>query len=89
MLATIPFWSDKNKSIVRAKLVKGHVENILPQVLHGNPLSTEGSLVFTDFGWDLLDIIKHAGFSDSVIEVYSSNELGHLGSVQIIFKATK
>ena len=89
MLATIPFWSDKNKSIVRAKLVKGHVENILPQVFHGNPLSTEGSLVFTDFGWDLLDIMKHVGFSDVVIEVYSSNELGHLGSEQIIFKATK
>lgn len=33
-----------------------------PPSYHGNPVSAEGSLVFTHFGWPLFDDIVEAGF---------------------------
>ena len=88
LLATIPFHSNNDKeSIVRAKLVNGRVEHLLPTSVHGNPVSADGSLVFTDFGWDMLDEIKAAGFSGVTVNIYASEELGHLGGGQIIFEA--
>ena len=89
MLATIPFHCDKDESVVRASLKDGKIENILTPMFHGNPVSAEGSLVFTDFGWDLITTIKQAGFSDVALDVYASPELGHLGAGQVVFRLTK
>jgi hypothetical protein len=89
MLATIPFYSDNEDSIMRAKLINGQLEHILPPAYHGNPVSTEGSLVFTDFGWDILKEIQAGGFSNVGIEVYASTELGHLGAGQLVFRLIK
>lgn len=38
---------------------------------HGNPMTDKGSLVFYDFVWDLLNMIKDAGFKDVYIIVIS------------------
>ena len=89
MLATIPFDSDFVESVTRAILVDGQLAYILPPTYHGNPISAEGSLVFTDFGWDVLDVMRKSGFSDVSIEVYSSLEFGHLGGGQLIFRMVK
>jgi len=85
MLATIPFHSQNAKSEVRARLVKGKLESLLPDQFHGNPVSAEGSLVFTDFGWDILDEFTDAGFDKVGVELYASKEFGHLGGAQVIF----
>ncbi|MDC1287781.1 class I SAM-dependent methyltransferase, partial [Gammaproteobacteria bacterium] len=89
LLATIPFHSDRDLSEVRARLNNGQVDHILPPVYHGNPISADGSLVFTDFGWDLLDIVKVAGFAEVSVDVYASLEFGHLGNGQLVFQARK
>lgn len=89
MLATIPFHSDTDKSVSRAVLEKTGIHHWLPPVYHGNPISAGGSLVFTDFGWDILQSFLEAGFSDGVVEVYGSAKYGHLGGGQIIFRVTK
>ena len=89
MLMTIPFHADRDQSIIRAKLVNGRLEHILPPSYHGNPVSADGSLVFTDFGWDLINEIQAAGFSDVRVEIYASKALGHLGGGQLIFRLTK
>lgn len=89
MLATIPFYVDRENSTARAKLLNKQVENILEPQFHGNPISEEGSLVFTDFGWEILDAMKAAGFRDASIQFYFSEKYGHLGSPQLIFKAVK
>lgn len=89
MLATIPFYVDRENSITRARLFNNQVENILEPQFHGNPISEEGSLVFTDFGWEVLNTMKVAGFKDVSIQVYSSEKFGHLGPPQLIFKAEK
>lgn len=89
MLATIPFHSDKNDSIVRAMINSDKLEHLLPPVYHGNPISADGSLVFTDFGWDMLNDIRLAGFSDVAVAIYASETLGHLGGGQIVFEAKR
>jgi hypothetical protein len=86
MLATIPFHWENDISVVRARLSNGQLEHILPSAFHGNPVSADGSLVFTDFGWDLLATMKAAGFSDVAVDVYSAPEYGHLGGGQIVFR---
>ena len=89
MLATIPFHSENDLSVIRAKLHNGQVENMLPPAFHGNPISADGSLVFTDFGWDLLATIRKAGFADVAVDVYASHLLGHLGGGLLVFIAQK
>jgi len=87
LLATIPFHAAENTSVTRAQLTDGRLEQLLPAAYHGNPVSADGSLVFTDFGWDMLDMMRKAGFSNVGVEVYGSVEYGHLGGGQIVFRA--
>lgn len=89
MLATIPFGVNADKSTTRARLVGENLEHIQDPVYHGNPLSDDGSLVFTDYGWDLLQLMESAGFFKVELNIYSSEELGHLGGGQIVFKGIK
>jgi GT2 family glycosyltransferase/2-polyprenyl-3-methyl-5-hydroxy-6-metoxy-1,4-benzoquinol methylase/glycosyltransferase involved in cell wall biosynthesis len=89
MLASIPFHSSNDLSVIRAKIINGQLEHILPPTYHGNPVSADGSIVFTDFGWDLLNVMKDAGFSEVDVDVYASPELGHLGGGQLVFRAEK
>lgn len=89
MIATIPFHANNDASIIRAKITNGQLECILTPAYHGNPVSADGSLVFTDFGWDVLKEMHRAGFSDVSIEIYASAENGHLGGGQIIFKVKR
>ena len=89
MLTTFPFHSNRDISESRAQFIDGKLEHILSPDYHGNPLSADGSLVFTDFGWDVVSSIECAGFSNVCVEIYSSTILGHLGGGQIVFRATK
>ncbi len=84
MLATIPFHANSAESVKRAQIKNGKPEKILPPVYHSNPVSP-GSLVFTDFGWDVLDAMKESGFSDVSVDAYVSKEFGHLGGGQLVF----
>ncbi len=77
-LMTFPF-TNRSESVVRAELVDGSVVHRLEPVYHGNPLSAEGSLVFTDFGWDLMELMRVEGFRDAALEIYHSAPAGHLG----------
>jgi len=89
MLATIPFHSGMDESVIRAQLDNGQAEYLLPEAYHGNPVSADGSLVFTDFGWDILEQMKGAGFSDVSVDAYVSAEFGHFGGGQLVFKLIK
>lgn len=77
-LMTFPF-SYRGESVVRAELADGSIAHRLEPVYHGNPASADGSLVFTDFGWDVLDMIRSEGFRDASIEIHHSTLSGHLG----------
>lgn len=89
LLMTVPFYTAEFESVRRANLEGGKVRHLLPAIYHGNPISEKGSLVFSDFGWDMLKIIQGCGFSDARAEIYVAPDLGHLGGGQIVFRATK
>ena len=89
MLFTVPFYSENDSSVTRAIMKGKEIVHLLPPVLHGNPVSAKGALVFTDFGWDLLSRIKENGFNDVYLEIYASMVFGHLGSDQFLFVAKK
>jgi hypothetical protein len=86
MLATIPFYDNYDFSIKRAVIKNNQIINLLAPQFHGNPLSEKGSLVFNDFGWDLLSIMKINGFNKVNIELFLSEKYGHIGQMQLIFK---
>ena len=88
LLATIPFHSASDVSVSRATVEPEGVRHVFPPVFHGNPVSDKGSLVFTDFGWDILGTIESSGFSDVGIEIYVGSSFGHLGGGQLVFTAT-
>lgn len=89
MLATIPFHSGCDLSVTRAELINGELTYMLPAAYHGNPVSEDGSLVFADFGWDLMEVMRVAGFTDVSVDVYASAVFGHLGGGQLVFRLEK
>ena len=78
-LMTFPFFPAYDRSVTRAEIIAGEIKHCLEPVYHGNPVSAEGSLVFTDFGWDVLELAKDCGFAGATLELYHSVVLGHLG----------
>lgn len=89
LIFSIPIDIKKLHSEVRATIENGELDYILPPVYHGNPISNEGSLVFTDFGWDIIEELKKIGYKDAYAVVYFSVEKGYLGNCPIIFEAVK
>jgi SAM-dependent methyltransferase len=89
LFLTVPFHLNKEKTERRAQVINGKLEDILPPVYHGNPVSDKGSLVFMDFGWDFLHMIRKAGFSSVKLRFYWSEVYGHLGAGQHYIHAVK
>ncbi|WP_160123792.1 methyltransferase domain-containing protein [Rhodovarius lipocyclicus] len=58
---TIPQEPEMERSIQRAWLHDGVIEHILEPVYHGDPVRSEGALVFTDFGNDLAAMLDRVG----------------------------
>lgn len=58
---TIPYHANA-KTIKRSEITDNKIVNILPEILHQDPYCKEGSLVFTDFGNDIIDILRTVGF---------------------------
>ena len=61
LVATFPF-TDGAETVVRATLDEaGAIRHVLPPEYHGNPTG-DGVLCFYHFGWDVLDVVRQAGF---------------------------
>jgi len=90
LFMTIPFHSERDASRRRARLSGGAVEHLCEPEFHGNPMSPEGSLVYHDFGWDVLESMRSAGLAGARIEMYVAHDRGHLGVGQLaVFRATR
>lgn len=90
LIFTIPFSPTEQKTIKRAEVNDGIITHILPEKYHGNPISENGSLVYYEFGWDIIDMCKQAGFRKSYMLGYYSLTHGHIGNgIQYLFVAEK
>ncbi|HNY32895.1 MAG TPA: methyltransferase domain-containing protein [Fibrobacteria bacterium] len=73
-LFTVP-WYRGTKTRARAKFHEnGKVEHLLPPQYHGNPVDPCGSLVVTDWGDDMLQVIFDS--SGMTTEVFDAVQLG-------------
>lgn len=89
LIMTVPFFLDKHANERRAELKDGNINHILSPVYHGNPVSEQGSLVFTDFGWEFLQNLRNAGFREVELNFYWSEIYGYLGVGQHFILAEK
>ncbi|MGH8674273.1 MAG: class I SAM-dependent methyltransferase [Burkholderiales bacterium] len=81
---TAPFDCSSDPNVVRAVLQDdGEIRHLLPAEYHGDPVSPErGALCYYRFGWELLEDMKSAGFSDAVIHLSWSSDYGNIGAEQ-------
>jgi len=69
-IMTVPLVKGIEPSVRRACLRDGKIEHMLPAQYHGNPMSSEGSLVTIDWGYDILDYLAfHSGMAISHIQI--------------------
>lgn len=89
LLLTAPFRMQEPATLVRARLGVDGIEHLLEPSYHGDPVNGQGVLCFQEFGWDLADAMREAGFQG--VEVWSgwSAEYGYYGSFQSFFVARK
>ena len=85
---TVPFSPNSEQNIVRARMKGGKVEHLFPPEYHGDPLSESGVLCFTHFGWEMLEMVRAAGFRDAYAIAFHSSEFAYPGE-QFQFFAVK
>ncbi len=79
MILSVPFHQGLDH-IQRARVGDdGTIEHLLPPEYHGDPLDSHGCLCFHHFGWDVLDLLKRAGFRQAAAYSIWSRELAYLG----------
>ncbi len=85
LLLTNPVHFKESETVVRARFgPDGKLIHHLPPVYHGDPINAGGALCFNDFGWDLIDDMVKAGFSDAGIYFFSSEEHGYIGMDSVL-----
>lgn len=89
LFLSVPFHADQEKNFRRAEILDEKLIHYTEPIYHGNPMSNDGSLVFWDYGWEMLSDLKDAGFNDAYMRPYYSKECGYLGDIPFIFIATK
>lgn len=87
---SVPFDPTSEVTIQRAKVTGGEVVHLCEPVFHGNPVSPDGSLVFFDYGWDLLDRLRAHGFAAACVLGTWSALYGYLSrGLVTVFSATR
>jgi SAM-dependent methyltransferase len=90
MLFSVPFDVNSSANQIRAKVQpNGNIEHLQPPEYHCDPRNPEGCLSFQRFGWEMLEQMKAAGFSEASALSYYSREYGYLGGEQMQFLAEK
>ena len=91
-LFTAPFRIDLKETLVRATVdSNGNITHCLEPEYHGGNLSdsSKGTLCLRHFGWDTIQQLEKAGFSDAEVWLFWSRELGYIGGTQIAIAAYK
>ncbi len=80
---TVPV-HESRKTIRRAELdPQGNLVYLLQKVYHGDPLREEGTLVYTDFGEDLIDFLKSVGIPTEIACYTKLYDAGKIPNVDL------
>lgn len=71
-ILTAPFLDNDQQTRVRARqLADGTIEHLLPAEYHGDPAAGGNQILcYQDFGWDILESLRGAGFSEACTVSY-------------------
>jgi Methyltransferase domain len=86
MLFCVPFHRGPNHSIRARVRDDGSIEHLHPPEYHGDPLAPQGCLCFHHFGWDMLDLLKQAGFGRTAAYSIWSQDFGYLADTGDMLK---
>jgi len=90
LLLSVPFLDHEQHTRIRAERDgNGALVHRHPPQYHGDPVTGQGVLCFQEFGWDLLDLLREAGFEEACAIGYRSVEYGYLGGWPLMFRARK
>jgi SAM-dependent methyltransferase len=83
-LCTFPFLDQAETRVRARRRPGGGIEHLWPESWHGNPVSAKGSLVYREFGWDVLETFRSRGFeSVHMLACWNLEEL-HVGGPQLL-----
>lgn len=78
-LISVPF-TFVDQTTTRAELdSEGNTKHLLEPSYHGDPLSDDGVLCYYEFGMDMLQDIRKAGFQDAFLVCYTSHKWAYYG----------
>ena len=83
---TVPLDKSLSQTRQRARINNGKVEYLLPPVYHGDMLRAKGSLVFSDFGMDIIEMLKNIGFE---VATFEENHSEYSGGYNIVFSCKR
>jgi SAM-dependent methyltransferase len=90
VMLSVPFLIWEQNTQTRAVIAAdGSIRHLLAPQYHGDPLSLDGCLCFQDFGWELLDQMRTAGFVNVHMLLYWSDKLGYYGIEQCLIVGEK
>ena len=90
LVFTAPFLQDQQQTRIRAAVIDGQIHHRLSPIYHGDPVNPcAGILCFQEFGWDVLGLLRSAGFRSAHVITYHSKYFGYLGGPQFLFIAQK
>ncbi len=89
LYCSAPFHGSPRHTVRARVLEDGSIEHLLPPEYHGNPIDPDGVLCYRYFGFELLDELRAAGFSDPRAWIYWSAKLGYLGEDRVVFVAER
>ncbi len=90
LMISVPFILHNEWNTIRAQVnEENQIIHLLEPEYHQDPIDPGGCLCFTNFGWQILDELRSAGFSDTYALLYWSREFGYLGGHQILIVAIK
>jgi SAM-dependent methyltransferase len=85
---TVPLYRSR-PTVVRARLSDGEVEHHLPPDYHSNPVDPSGSLVATEWGDDVADVIQRATGMTTTIHALSDPRRGIAGEFREVMVSRK
>lgn len=78
LVLSVPFSFTHATQVRAIQDENGNITHLMEPCYHGDPLSSEGVLSFRDFGMELLEEMRQAGFEECFALCYNSKKWGYL-----------
>lgn len=86
----VPFHANADNTVIRAKMEDGKILHLKEPCYHGDPVNPEGGcLCINDFGWDILQDLRGAGFMNVFVTLDHDTTQGFMGNNALFFTAEK